>query len=269
MYFTLSRNRENSWSRGQKFTLQPLFLDIGSGVSCLFWQRHSCMHRDPGSTGGAESLSFILFWNLVVTVLFWEAEAVSLNPFRLRRGCITPCMSSVMQEVTDNSSVRVLNGNGSGCCALCCMRRGFESNQVAKRTKFSSFCWSHLWKVDSGSCYKVKIHCSGRQLPTKEDSMLWIPKRVQAPYVQVMQTTEIYRGNKLSDPLVSYITSWITPEVQYSVFGNRELSNGENWVSLLVVGEPGHLRINLFIGEIRSLRFYRSPCVPFVVKGDK
>lgn len=118
MYFTLSRNRENSWSRGQKFTLQPLFLDIGSGVSCLFWQRHSCMHRDPGSTGGAEYLSFILFRNLVVTALFWEAEAVSLNPFRLRRGCITPCMSSVMQEVTDNSSVRVLNGNGSGCCAL-------------------------------------------------------------------------------------------------------------------------------------------------------
>jgi len=60
---------ENSWSRGQKFTLQALFLHIGSGGSCLFWLCDSCMHRGPGSAGGAESLSFILFQSLVVMAL--------------------------------------------------------------------------------------------------------------------------------------------------------------------------------------------------------
>jgi len=48
----------------------------------------------------------------------------------------------------------------------------------------------------------------------------------------------------MTDPLVSCITSWITLEVHYSIFGSTELSNSENQVSLLVVEEPKHLRIN-------------------------
>lgn len=91
MHFTLSRSKGDSGSKGQKFTFWPLFLAIGlpshsSGLACLLSLCDSWMHRAPGSTGGAESLSFILFQSLVVMALFWAAEAVSLNLFRLRGG---------------------------------------------------------------------------------------------------------------------------------------------------------------------------------------
>lgn len=118
IYFTLSRKREDSWSRGQKFTLQPRFLDIDSGISCFFWLCDSLPARGPrvNRRGWVSLIHFVSESGGNST--FLGSRSCKLKPLQAEKGCITPCMSSVVQEVTDNFSVRVLNGNGGGCCPL-------------------------------------------------------------------------------------------------------------------------------------------------------
>lgn len=113
MYFTLSRNR--------KFLGRP---EVPLSATLPDWLRHfllvfGCVTLTYTWAQGQQeglSVSHSFYFRVWRWWHFIGSRSCKFKSFQAEKGCIAPCVSSVVQEVTDNSCVRVLSGKG--CCPL-------------------------------------------------------------------------------------------------------------------------------------------------------